>query len=184
MRALAIVLLAVAPLVARAQTVWTIDPEASVIRFGYTVNDRAAEGAFRGVAGEGTFDPGAPEATRMTLLIDIGSLDLGGALETAFALSGEWFDAKQHPVARYRLARLRRDASGAFVALGDLTIKGRTKVIESVIDLTIDDGRAVAKGAVAFDRRDFGVGVGLTQLFVSIGPEVAVAFSLVAHPGS
>jgi polyisoprenoid-binding protein YceI len=183
MRALAIFLLAVAPLVARAQTVWRIDPEASVIRFGYTVNDRPAEGAFRAVAGEGTFDPDAPEATRMTLLIDIGSLDLGGALETAFALSGEWFDAKQHPVARYRLARLRRDASGALVALGDLTIRGRTKVIESVIDLTIDGGRAAAEGAVAFDRRDFGVGVGLTPLFVSIGPEVSVRFSLFALPG-
>lgn len=182
MRALAILLLALAPVLARAQTPWRVDPDASVIRFDYRVNDRPAQGVFGRVTGEGVFDPDALGATRLTLLIDIGSLDLGRALETAFALSGEWFDARRHPVARYRLARLTRAASGELVALGDLTIKGRTRVIESAIELSVDAAAAAASGTVVFDRRDFGVGEGFTTLFVSIDPEVSVGFTLVAHP--
>jgi polyisoprenoid-binding protein YceI len=161
---------------------YRVASDRSAIAFVYALNGRPAEGAFRQMTGEGRFDPEAPETARLLLEIDVKSLDLGDLLATVFALSGDWFDADQHPVARYRLARLTALGGDAYEALGDLTIKGRTQVMRTPLTLTVGPDAARARGALTFDPRDFGVGVGPTALFVSVGTEVAVRFDLVAAP--
>lgn len=171
---------ALSPPFAAATPLWQVDPERSVIVFGYALNLRPAQGAFRRVAGEGAFDPAAPEATRLTLEIDVTSLDLGDPVETAFALSVDWFDAENHPTARYRLAQLTALGGDDYEALGDLTIKGRTRVLRTPVTLTVGQREAQARGALSFDRRDFGVGLGPSALFVAIGADVSVRFDLVA----
>lgn len=161
---------------------WAVEPEASDIAFNYTQDGRQAEGAFRHVEGEGVFDPDDPEATRLELRIQSRSLDLGDPRASAFALSAEWFDAGNFPVARYRLARLTPLGGDHYEALGDLTIKGRTRIVRIPLTLSFDDGAARAVGEVAFDRTEFGVGTGVSSLFVEIGAEVSVAFDIVARP--
>ena len=161
---------------------WRVDPEASEIVFAYTVNGVPAEGRFTGLSGVGAFDPARPGDTRFTLTIDVTSMTLRDPVETAFALSPDWFDAARHPEARYRLARLERLPDGRWRALGDLTIKGELAVMRTPIALEIGADRAEAAGSVVFDRRDFGLGSALGDLFVEIGREVSVTFDLVARP--
>jgi len=161
--------------------VWRIDGGASVIAFEYALNDKPAAGRFTRVAGMGAFDPLDPEDATLTLEIDVTSLDLGDPVESAFALSVEWFDAKDHPSAVYRLAQLTALPDGRFEALGDLTIKGRQQVIRTPITLRIEGDMARAQGALAFDRRDFNVGLGASALFANIGTDVAVRFDIVAR---
>lgn len=164
-----------------ASALWRVDGAQSSIAFDYAENDRPASGVFEQVSGEGMFDPGNLAATRLELLIDVSSLDLGDPLESAFALSAEWFDAANYPVARYRLAALTALGDGRFEALGDLTIKGRLKVLRTPITLEISADRATASGELAFDRRDFDVGAGPSSLFISVGTAVSVRFNLVAE---
>lgn len=184
MRRIVIAALFLAPLAAAqgraAPALWRVDSAQSVIAFDYAENGRPASGVFAQVSGEGRFDPDNVAATRLELLIDVASLDLGDPLESAFALSAEWFDAASHPVARYRLAALTALGDGRFEALGDLTIKGRLKVLRTPITLTISGDRATASGELAFDRRDFDVGVGPSSLFIAVGTAVSVRFNLVA----
>jgi polyisoprenoid-binding protein YceI len=165
---------------------WRVDPEASVIDFVYTLNERPASGRFVRVAGEGTFDRDRPAEARLELRIDVESLKLGDPVVDAFAKSVEWFDAAGHPTAVYRLARLTPRDDGRYEALGDLTIKGRLQVVRTPLVLQFDaDERgalARAQGALQFDRRDFNVGVGASALFVSLGTQVAVRFAIVARP--
>lgn len=165
-----------------AQPIWRVVSDQSVIAFDYSLNLRPASGVFRSVSGEGTFDPAALSASRLEMRIDVTSLDLGDPVETAFALSSDWFDAQNHPEARYRLAALTPLPDGRYEALGDLTIKGKLKVIRTPVALEISDDRAVATGALSFDRRDFNVGIGPSALFIALGTEVAVRFELVAQP--
>lgn len=160
---------------------WRIDGEASVITFDYDLNGKPATGRFTRVAGEGAFDPLDPEGATLVLEIDVTSLDLGDPIESAFALSVEWFDAANHPKAVYRLAELTALPDGRFEALGDLTIKDRLRVIRTPIALRIEDGVALASGALAFDRRDFNVGLGASALFANLGTDVAVRFDIVAR---
>lgn len=161
---------------------WRVDPERSSIVFEYALNSRPAQGLFRRIEGEGTFDPDAVGDTRLRLEIDVTSLDLGDPLESAFALSPDWFDAATHPRAVYRLAALTPLGDAAFEALGDLTIKGRTVILRTPIRLSIDGASARAQGALRFDRRDFRVGFGPSALFVAVGTDVAVTFDIVAAP--
>lgn len=179
MRALLLAAVAAAPV--QAEDAWRVDPEASEIAFEYTENGRPARGAFRRIEGAGVFDARAPEEARLTLTIDVASIDLGDPLETAFVQSVDWFAAAEHPVARYELVRLEPEEPGRYTALGDLTIKGETRQIVSPVILEIGSERAAARGWVTFDRRGFGVGVGPTALLVSIGREVTVTFDLVAR---
>jgi polyisoprenoid-binding protein YceI len=173
-------LLPVAP--AAGERDWRVDAARSSIAFDYVVNDVAATGAFRRVEGEGSFDPARPEATRLELRIDPTALDLGDPLATGFAQSAEWFDTANHPTVRYRLTRLTPLPDGRWLALGDIAIKGRLRVLETPLSLALGDAEAQARGTISFDRRDFELGTGLSQLFVTVGPDVSVAFDLIATP--
>lgn len=167
---------------AAAPARWAVDPAASEASFAFTVNGRPREGRFTEIAGEGTFDPDDPSAARLRLTIAIASLDLGDPLESNFAQGPEWFDAADHPEAVYRLARLTpTDEPGVFEALGDLTIKGRLKVLRTPVSVVFEGDTARAEGALDFDRRDFGVGVGPSALLVNIGTDAAVRFAITAR---
>jgi Uncharacterized conserved protein len=152
-------------------------------RLHFEIDGSPGAGFFRTVIGSGRFDPDAPEDTRLDIRIPAKGLDLGDAMATSYALSGEWFDAAAHPVLIYRLARLTPlEGEDRWEALGDITIKGRTVIVRTPITLTVGAERAEARGSVEFDRLDFGLGGGLSELVVDIGREVSVAFDLVARP--
>lgn len=167
---------------AAAATDWAIDRAVSTIDFDYTLNGAAASGSFRRFGGAAVFDSASSAATRLDLAIEVAGLDLGDPLYNAVALGAEWFDAAAHPVARYRLARLAPVAEGGFEALGDLTIRDTLRIVRTPVALTLTETSARATGSVTVNRADFGVGAGLTTLFVDIGPVVSVRFDLTARP--
>lgn len=169
----------------RAQAVeWAVVPEASAIVFSFVLNGAPGQGAFRAMSGEGVFSEGNPAATRFELRIPTASLDLGNPLYSAFAQSADWFDTASHPDAVYRLARLTPLPDGRWEALGDITVKGRLVVMRTPIDIEIGPDAARARGALLFDRRAVGVGVGPSALFVTLDPDVTVTFDLVARPAA
>ncbi len=157
-------------------------PERSRIGFEYLRNGQPARGIFARFDGEGLFSSAEPEAATLELRIESASIDLDDGLASAFATSAEWFDAATHPLVTYRLTALRPLDGDRFRALGDLTIRGRTRAVRTEITLTIDGTEARAEGVLELDRRDYGLGVGPSALFVEIGGAVAVRFDLTAIP--
>ncbi len=180
--ALAVTLfLAAAPPAAAVAPLWAIDAERSEIAFEYAINDAPRAGRFTQMEGEGRFKAEDPGATRLELRIFAEGLALDNPLETAFAKGPEWFDAANHPVARYRLARLEPDGAGGWVALGDLTIKGATVILRTPLSLSVTEDEARAEGALTVDRRDFGLGLGLSDVVLDIADAVTVRFTLTAQ---
>jgi len=158
-----------------------------VLPYDETFDPRVAdgeptEGVFTRFAGEGRFDPAAPEEATLELRIESASIDLGDAKASAFATSAEWFDSANHPQIVYRLHALSRLEGDRYRAEGELTIRGRTRLIVTPIELEIGETEARASGTLRIDRRDYLLGVGPMSLFVDIGREVAVRFELVARP--
>jgi polyisoprenoid-binding protein YceI len=160
---------------------WLIDPDASSLTFRYSVDGEPQSGVFERFSGGGMFDAAAPEAATLDLTIEAGSLDLGDPLFNAVATSPEWFDTARHPEARYRLTHLEPLGGDRWEATGDLEIRATRRAVAAPITLEISDGEAHAVGAVSVDRGDFGVGVGITPLFVDIGEAVSVQFDIVAR---
>jgi len=161
---------------------WTVAPGQSQVLFEYTRNDQPAEGRFTRFAGGGVFDSGAPGEATLELRIESKSIDLDDTMSSAFATSAEWFDAANHPLIVYRLLSLTPEGGDSYRAAGELTIRGRTRPIETTITLAIGTGEAHASGILTLDRKDYWLGIGPSALFVNIGREVAVRFELTAHP--
>ena len=179
--AAALALLALAAGARAEPAQWRVDPAASEIGFAYGLNGTTRSGTFAEVEGEGSFDADDLAATRMEVRIAARGLRLEHPVETAFAQGPEWFDAANHPFARYRLARLEPPADGApetWTALGDLTIKGATVIVRAPLALSIGADTATASGALTVNRRDFDLGLGLSDVVLDIADEVTVRFAL------
>jgi polyisoprenoid-binding protein YceI len=161
---------------------WTVVPEQSQVLFDYRRNDQPAEGHFAGFEGEGVFDRDAPGDATLELRIESASIDLDDGMASAFATSAEWFDSHNYPLVVYRLLKLTPEGGNRYHATGELTIRGRTRPIETTITIEIGDDEAHAAGSLRLNRKDYWLGVGPSALFVDIGREVAVRFDLIARP--
>ncbi len=161
---------------------WTVVPEQSQVLFDYQRNGQPAVGHFAVFEGEGVFDRDAPGDATLELRIDSASIDLDDSLASAFATSAEWFDSKNFPLVVYRLLKLTPESGNRYHATGELTIRGRTRPIETTITIEIGDDEAHASGSLRLNRKDYRLGVGPMALFVKIGREVAVRFDLTARP--
>ena len=126
-------------------------------------------------------DRDAPGDATLELRIESRSIDLDDTMASAFATSAEWFDSANHPQVIYRLLKLTPEGGDSYHAIGELTIRGRTRPIETTIVLDIGADEAHASGSLVLDRKDYWLGIGPSALFVDIGREVAVRFKLTAH---
>ncbi|MEM8553446.1 MAG: cytochrome b/b6 domain-containing protein [Pseudomonadota bacterium] len=146
----------------------------SVVNFGSSV-----PGEFADWTAAITFDPEAdgPEVGSVDVQIAIGSLTVGTV--TGDALGAEFLDAAGFPTASFT-AVLTKDGD-AYLAVGDLTIKGATAPLSLPFTLTLEGDRATMAGKVTLDRRDFGVGVTSynDEASVGFGVEVDVALTAV-----
>lgn len=161
---------------------WSIAPEESRIVFEYERNGQPEDGTFEQFSGRGTFHAEAPREAIFELDIKSASIDLDDPKASAFATSAEWFDAANHPEIVYRLQKLTPLDGNRYEAVGELTIRGRTRMVTTTITLDVGEREAHATGTLEVDRKDYLLGVGPMSLFVNIGPEVAVRFDLTAHP--
>ena len=161
---------------------WTVSPQGSELAIVYTVDGEPRRGVFSSFAGDARFDPDDLTGAELTFVISTGSLDAGDVFGTEVVKSDDWLAAERFPEARYVLASLTPRAEGGYVAEGALTMRGRTSTVVGEIDISFGDDEARAVGVVVFDRKDFGVGVGFTTLFVEVGAQIAVEFDLTAVP--
>lgn len=143
---------------------WTADHRAS--RLAISAWREAPSGdareAFEAVVtvwrAEIKFDPAAPEAARLDVEIDIGSLNTGdGGLNAEIAASG-WLDAAKHPTARYTAEGFAPLGDGRYRIDGALTLRGVTAPTQLTMTLDLADGAARARGGGKVKRLDFGVG--------------------------
>jgi polyisoprenoid-binding protein YceI len=161
---------------------WVVAPDASALRFQYTLDGNAAEGQFTTFTGAGRLDPSDPESAAFELRIETRSIDLGNALVSAYATSAEWFDSRQFPLAVYRLIRLDPVGPDTFTAIGEIRLRGRVQSLSTPMTLVTEGDAARARGRLTVDRRDFDLGIGLSDLIVDVGSAVTVEFDLVARP--
>ena len=116
---------------------------------------------FDHIAGDYDFDPGRPEATRVSVTIDAHSIDTGDAgISRQFA--GQFLDADANPNIIFTSTSLKRGEANHGTMAGDLTFHGVTRPI--VLDVTYDGTEASLIGGrrmgfsatTVIKRSDFG----------------------------
>jgi polyisoprenoid-binding protein YceI len=96
---------------------------------------------------------------KVVVEVVIASLNLGSV--TGQAMGADFFDAATHPRAVFEADILR--AGGGYVADGTLSIKGNAVAVSLPFDLVISGDTAQMVGELFLDRRDFGIGAGVTE---------------------
>jgi len=144
------------PATAGAASSWVV--ETGSLSFSVAQMGAPVTGSFADWAAEIVFDE-TPDAEgrygSVSVMIGIDSLALGSV--TQQARGPEFFDAENHPTARFSGEIVAGEGDG-FVARGALALAGAEVPVALPFTLAIDGDRATAVGQVVVDRRDFGMG--------------------------
>jgi cytochrome b561 len=149
------------PAVPGAPSAWRVDPSASSIRFDYTYSDESGEtpvsGRFSAWSADIRFDPQNLDASSANVTIQLASAATGVPVHDNALRGAGWFNTAAFPQATFRTTEIRSRSNG-YEARGDLTLRGETKEVRLPFTLEINGDRAVMRGSVTIDRRDFEIG--------------------------
>jgi len=139
-------------------------------------------GEFTKLEGTVSYDPSKPEATTVSVRIDVASINTREERRDAHLKSADFLDAETYPHLTFVSKRARRTSSGLEV-LGDLTIHGTTREVAlAVEDITPEhtdpygNRRLGASARTKIKRSEFGMrwNAALEAGGVLVGDEVSI----------
>ncbi len=129
------------------------------------------------------FDPATPAQGKLHVTVETASIDTQDAERDEILRSQDFFWAGKHPQAIFHAERFEREAAG-FKALGELTIRGKTRPSTVRFTLAPGQGGSVMKGSASLRRLEFGLGQGDWQSTEWVGDPVEVQFELKLKPAA
>lgn len=160
--------------------VWKVQP-GSTLAFATTWSGDAVEGRFERWTADIRFSPEALDRSRVSVSIDLASVNTGDSQRDASLPTSDWFDAAAHPKAIFTATRFEKTGEGRFIAHGRLSLRGVSKPQELPFRLQIDGDRAQVSGVTSLDRTAFGVGQGEWTSTDQIPARVTVRIALKAR---
>lgn len=143
---------------------YTID--AAHTRIGFRARHAmvtTVRGTFGEFEGTAHLDTARPEASRVELRMDAGSLDTGQPDRDAHLRSADFLDVEQFPEVTFVSTAVEQLEADVYEVTGDLTIKGRTREVSVEFTLTgsaqdpFGNVRVGFEGALAVKRSDWGL---------------------------
>lgn len=112
--------------------------------------------------GEIFFDPDDLAGSSVVVEFDMTAARTAYGSAQSTMLQRAWLDAGGHPTATFTADRFERGAEeGAFIAFGELTLRGVTQAVELPFTLVIEGARAEMTAQTTIMRLDYGIGVGV-----------------------
>ena len=143
-----------------AAAAWKLDAAKSQLGFSGSQTGTAFKGHFNQFSAQIDFDPEHPESSHIVVLINPASAVTGDAQRDGALPGKDWFDIAQFPQAKFVTTSIRKTSANAYVAAGNLTLRGITKPVILPFTLVITGSTAHAKGHLNLVRTLFGVGQG------------------------
>lgn len=106
---------------------YVIDPDHTSIHFrvGH-FHFSQVQGSFRKISGEFSFDPANAEASKVRVVVDVGSIDTNNRARDKHMRDPSYFDVVRYPTAVFSSTRIVVTGSRTGLMTGDLTILGVT----------------------------------------------------------
>lgn len=163
---------------APAQAQQALVPGQSEISFTSRQMGVPVDGSFRRFDAQVSFDPRQPQASKIALAIDLGSVSLGVAETEAELAKPDWFATRQFPQATFQSTTVTPLAPGRYEVAGKLAIKGAARDVVVPVALIQSNGRTTATGAFVIKRLDFRIGDGEWKDTSMVANDVQVKFKL------
>lgn len=164
---------------AHAATVYSrVVPEKSALIFVSQQMGVSVDGSFTRFAATLDFDPAKPEAGKATLDIELASIDAGGPDANEEVKGKNWFDVKQHPMARFVSSSVKPLGNNRYEVRGQMSIKGKTREVAAPFTLKVDGSGALLEGSFPLKRLDYGIGTGAWGDTSVVADEVQIRFRL------
>jgi len=140
-------------------TRWSVEPGNSSVTFDVktfwgAVTVRGAFDRF-----DGSYEVG-PEGTKITLTVDVDSLDTGNAKRDKHLRSEDFFHLAAHPQVRFTSTRVRPAGDGMLLVEGNLEAAGQVVPLELGATVRQADGGLEITGTTALDPGSFGMSRG------------------------
>lgn len=159
---------------------WQVKADDSDIEFVGTQLGADFEGEFNKFTADIVFSPDDLAGSKVSVLIDIASVDTENADRDSQIISADWFDVAQWPTAKFETKSFREVGPGQYAALADLTIRDVTREVALPFKLEIEGNEADAEGTLVIKRTDFGVGQGQWSDTSQVGDEVTIRIDIEA----
>jgi cytochrome b561/polyisoprenoid-binding protein YceI len=138
---------------------WRVAP-GSTLNFATSWSGTPIKGRFDRWRAGIVFSPEALDKSKVTVIVDLASVNTGDAQRDQTLPSADWFDTAAQPQAEFRADRFEKTGAGRYVAHGALKLKGVTRPLDLPFRLTIDGDRAEMSGTASLDRTAYKVGQG------------------------
>jgi cytochrome b561/polyisoprenoid-binding protein YceI len=161
---------------------WVVQP-GSTLGFSSAWGGQPVSGRFDRWQADILFSPDALDRSKVTVTVDLASVNTGDQQRDAVLPSGDWFDAAAHPKAVFTASRFEKVGSDRYVAHGTLQLKGVSKPADLPFRLKINGDQADVSGTASLDRTAFGIGQGEFASTDQIPGKVGVNVALKAKRG-
>ena len=159
---------------------WIIDPARSRLGFSGTQTGAHFEGRFTRFSATVAFDPDHPEASLVSVDVDLSSAKSGDTQRDSALPSKEWFDVAHYPRARFVTSSIRKTGPGTYAAAGSLMLHGVTQPVTLPFAFQTNGRVAHVMGQTTLRRSVFSIGQGAFATGQWVGLNVGVVIDLVA----
>lgn len=147
-----------------SQTTWNIDPFHSEIQFKVKhLVISTVTGSFKSFNGSAVADGDDLENAKVTVNIDVNSVDTGQPGRDEHLRNADFFEAEKYPQFNFVSTSFKKKKGDLYSLVGNLTIKGITKEVELKAEYGGTERDNWGNTKVGFevsgtiDRKDFGV---------------------------
>jgi len=165
---------------------WRPQPAPKSLTFVASQGGAPFPGEFKRYTAELCLDDKAPAKDKLTVDVDLNSVD-SGLDEMDAALKGDdFFDTAKYPKGSFVSDAVKQVSPGHYEVTGKLSLKGVTKTITVPFTWTPskDGKRARLDAKTTLQRRDYGIGKGQWDdpQYVGLGVDVVFAIDFVPAP--
>ena len=165
---------------ALAENGWAIVPEKSKLQFRTTMYGSEFTGDLSDFNGTIIFNPDDLANSRVDIRINMAKVVTGDQDRDSNITSEAWFDSTQFPESRYEATQFEKAEGNHYVAIGKLTIRGKSMPVVIPFTLDITGNEARMKGDVTLNRLEYGIGTGEWEDANTVGHDVEVLINVTA----
>ena len=156
--------------------VFEITPVQSTVKFDVEASV-AIVGKFSKWDAKLTFTSPEVSTGVLDVKIQAGSVDTGSGTKNNKIKGKDFFDVEHNPLITFRSTKAEQTGPNTVTFDGDFTVRGVTKKEKVTFTVKRDaTGAGTLKGAMAFDRKQYGMNSGIP--FIKIADRVEVALDL------